>query len=115
MRTAISSTRAWRGVAGPWSDLAANNFCEPDDYTRGYYHCSIAQSDMRAITLLQRLAEESGGQVDEVALRGHRPSSTRQGAFEPARRWADHSEAEATLAEGGPAHGTYALLFEPEV
>ena len=45
----------------------------------------------------------------------YRPSSTRQGAFEPARRWADHPEAEATLAEGGPVHGTHALLFEPEV
>jgi hypothetical protein len=46
------------------------NRCAPVDFVRGSFHLALAKTDMRAITLLQRLAEKGGGAVDKVALRG---------------------------------------------
>ncbi len=50
--------------------LARVNRCIPADYIRGYFPLALAKTDLRAITLLQRLAEQAGGDVQKVALRG---------------------------------------------
>lgn len=50
--------------------IVERNPCEPDDLVRGDFGYALARTHMRAITLLQRLAEEGGGSVDKVALRG---------------------------------------------
>ena len=53
------------------ANINAINPCLPVDLRRGNYQFySIPQTDMRAITLVQRLAEARGGEVREVALRG---------------------------------------------
>ncbi len=52
------------------SHLATANPCEPVDIVRGSYEHFMAGVDMRAMTLLQRLAEGGGGSVDRFALRG---------------------------------------------
>ena len=69
----------WRDIGYPSREeinkatgvhLRRENLCEPSDFVRGNFKYALARTDMRAITLLQRLAEEHGGQVDKVALRG---------------------------------------------
>ncbi len=46
------------------------NPCEAIDLTRGNFGWVLARTNIRAITLLQRLAEERGGKVTKIALRG---------------------------------------------
>lgn len=46
------------------------NRCTPVDLTRGNFGWALARTNIRAITLLQRLAEERGGSVTRVALQG---------------------------------------------
>ena len=54
---------------GP-SNVSLNNPCEPLDIKRGMFTVAMASADMHAITLVQRLAEQVGGQVEKVAFRG---------------------------------------------
>jgi hypothetical protein len=46
------------------------NRCGLVDLTRGNFGWALARTNIRAITLLQRLAEQRGGHVTRVALRG---------------------------------------------
>lgn len=46
------------------------NRCAPVDLIRGNFGWALARTNIRAITLLQRLAEERGGSVTRVALQG---------------------------------------------
>ncbi len=46
------------------------NPCEAVDLTKGNFGWALARTNIRAITLLQRLAEERGGKVTQVALYG---------------------------------------------
>ncbi|MCA9522620.1 MAG: hypothetical protein KC609_16700 [Myxococcales bacterium] len=55
--------------AGPPS-VIKHNVCEPQDVVRGMFALAMARADMHAITLIQRLAEKAGGQIDKVAYRG---------------------------------------------
>lgn len=48
----------------------ARNPCEPTDLVRGQYRYFLAHVDMRATTLLQRLAEAEGGELTGFGLRG---------------------------------------------
>jgi len=50
--------------------LMRANPCFPEDFVRGNFPLALARTDTMAITLLQRLAEDSGGDVSKVALRG---------------------------------------------
>lgn len=50
--------------------LMRENRCYPVDFVRGNFPHALARTDMRAITLLQRLVELRGGAVQKVALRG---------------------------------------------
>ena len=59
--------------------LMRANPCLPSDLVRGYFPLALAKTDMRAITLLQRLAERLGGNVKKVALDGF--SKEGQGAW----------------------------------
>ena len=52
------------------NQVIAHNPCEPVDVGRGFFPVAMAQADMHAITLAQRLAEAAGGQINEVAFRG---------------------------------------------
>ena len=54
-----------------WEHVFARNTCEPADMVRGNYRRYMAEVDMRAITLAQRLAEQAGAELDQFALRGY--------------------------------------------
>lgn len=46
------------------------NDCHPVDLVTGYWPWALARTDMRAITLLQRLAESQEATIDSVVLHG---------------------------------------------
>ncbi len=50
--------------------ILRENGCYPTDFITGNFSAALANTDLRAITLLQRLADEHGGNVEKVALRG---------------------------------------------
>ena len=52
------------------TNLVTVNTCELVSLTRGNFGHILARTDSMAITLLQRVAEERGGTVDKVGLKG---------------------------------------------
>jgi hypothetical protein len=57
-------------VEATFKNVIKFNPCEAYDLTYGNFGWALAKTDIRAITLLQRLAEERSGSVTKVALKG---------------------------------------------
>jgi hypothetical protein len=57
-------------VEATFKNVIKANPCEAYDLTYGNFGWALAKTNIRAITLLQRLAEERSGSVTKVALKG---------------------------------------------
>lgn len=57
-------------IGASFSNAMELNSCEPKDFVTGNFALALGRTNVAAITLLTRLSESVGGQIDKVVLRG---------------------------------------------